>query len=351
MTNDVHRGYAKAVSARPHLAPALADLFDHLLVAVIRSSDASRAARLMEGILAGGFRAVEVTATTPGAFDLVRRFARPGLLLGIGTVTSAEHVDRAADAKATFVVSPHTDPNLVARARSSGLVAIPGAMTPTEILRAHAAGADTVKVFPVSAVGGPRFVRWVRGPLPDVPLWVSGDVALDEIPAYVDAGAALIGLTSALTANVGPDIIAAARARAEAALEARDRSRTKAPLLAVVTPRGRMDVHLDDIRNLPPESFCALEAVVAGRRGEAVRVRPLLAVNGMPGDGSARLTSTDGFSREVSVSELMTRGYLHFATGGVPLSNTEGGPLRLYIAGPGDQCDNVKGLRRIELLP
>ena len=330
----------------------LAALFDHLLVAVIRSTHADHATRLMEGVLAGGFRAVEVTATTPGAFDLVRRSARPDRVLGIGTVTKAEHVDRAAEAKAAFIVSPHTDPDLLARAGAAGLATIPGAMTPTEILRAHQVGADAVKVFPISAVGGPRFVRWLRGPLPDVPLWVSGNVSLDEIPAYVDAGVALVGLTSALTDDVGPDIRAGARARAERALELRDQSRDRAPLLAIVTPSGSVDISLDDIRNLPRDDFCALESVVTGRQGEAVRLQRLLTLDGMPSVGSARLTSADGFCREVPVDTLMTRGFLHYATGGVPLTGSDGGPLRLYLTGPGgDQCDNVKGLRRIDILP
>ena len=339
------------MSAENPRAATMATLFDHLLVGVIRSPHASRAADLMEGVLAGGFRAVEITATTPGAFDLVQRFARPDRVLGIGTVTSPEQVDRAASANASFIVSPHTDPDLVARARASGLVAIPGAMTPTEILRARTAGADAVKVFPVSAVGGPRFVRWLRGPLPDVPLWVSGNVDLDEIPAYVDAGVALIGLTSALTADVGPDVAAGAQARARRALELRDGSRTGAPLLAVVTPRGRVDIGLEDIRSLPADDFCALETIVNGRRGEAVRLRRLLAVDGMPGQGSIRLVSADGFSREVPVDALLARGFLHYATGGVPLTGSDGGPLRLYLTGPGDQCDNVKGLCRVEVLP
>lgn len=331
-------------------ASTLDALFDHVLVGVIRSDDERHAANLVEGVLAGGFRAVEITATTPGVFELIRRLTDPDLILGVGTVTSIEQIDRAANANARYIVSPHTDPDLIAHAHSVGLVSIPGAMTPTEILAARAAGADTVKVFPVSAVGGPGFVRWLRGPLPDVPLWVSGNVMVEEVPAYIDAGVSLIGLTSALTADAGPDAVQSARARARHALEMRDQASMKAPLLTVTTPEGRVEFSLTRIRDLPPEHQCPLDSVVQRRRGQAARLEPLLDAAGMPRAGTVRLTSTDGFHRDVAVDDLRSRGFLHYATDGAPLTEADGGPLRLYLKGPGDQCDNVKGLQHVEVL-
>ena len=337
------------MSAQEERDRTLAALTDHLLVGVIRSNEASHATALFEGVLQGGFRAVEITATTPEAFSLVRRHAQPNRLLGIGTVRSIEDIDRAIDAQACFVVSPHTDPHLIAHARSAGLITIPGAMTPTEIIQARAAGADAVKVFPVSAVGGPSFVRWLRGPLPDVPLWVSGNVSLDEISAFIDAGVSLIGLTSALTGVEGPDIQGQAQARAEQALAIRDRTRTGAPLLTVARAQREVQLNLSDIRKLPPEEFCPLETVVPGRTGHAVRLRHLLSIEGSTLTGTLRLTSVDGFTREVTAQDLVERGFLHFSTDGGPLTASDGGPLRLYIRGPQDRCDNVKGLCRIEV--
>lgn len=325
------------------------------LVGVVRSRDAARARAIFTGLLEGGLRALEVTANTPGAFELIAAHAerahRAGVVLGVGTVRTAAELDAAADAGARFVVSPHTDPARIAEAKQRGLVAIPGAFTPTEILAARAAGADFVKVFPVSAGGGAAYVRLLRGPLPDVPLWVSGDVRLDEIPGYLDAGASLLGLTSVL--DPGPqteDVLGAARARAGAALEALARAREGAPLLTIHAGGQAFSIGLKEIRRLPGAEHTALEAVVRGRRGAAVRMRRLLAAAGVPEQGNLRIVSTDGFSRELGAQAVYEQGFLHWATDGHPLEAAEGGPLRLYVVGGDDQCDNVKGLSEIHVL-
>lgn len=335
--------------------PTLQALLEATLVGVVRSRDGARAAEVFGGLLEGGLRALEVTATTPGAFDLVRthaeRAARAGVALGVGTIRTEAEVDAAADAGARFVVSPHTDADRIRQAKARGLVVIPGAFTPTEILAARAAGADVVKVFPVSAGGGPKLVRLLRGPLPDVPLWVSGDVRLDEVAAYVQAGVQLIGLTSVL--DPGPsaaDPRGAARARAGAALEALAKAKEDAPLLKVVTPRGVHEIGLREIRRLPGAEHTALEALVRGRRGAAVRLRVLLAAAGLPEGAKLELVSIDGFTRELDAVSLMQQGFLHWATDGHPLTPAEGGPLRLYVVGGDDQCDNLKGLSEIRII-
>jgi 2-dehydro-3-deoxyphosphogluconate aldolase/(4S)-4-hydroxy-2-oxoglutarate aldolase len=325
------------------------------LVGVIRARDEARARAAVEGLLEGGFRALEVTADTPGCASIIAELARRtrAVTLGVGTVTAPETVATARAAGASFVVSPHTDPELVRVASASGLVVIPGAFTPTEILHARRAGADFVKLFPVSAGGGPRFVRALRGPLPEVPLWVSGDVPRDEIGAYLAAGATLIGLTSALTADLEDLDAQAARdvvaERATQCLAAAAAARDEAVLLTLVAGAGRLQVDLRSLRRLPGTEHVSIEALVPNRRGHGVRVRRLLEHLGVERGARLRLRSQDGFEREVAASQLYDGGVIQYALDGRPLDAAEGGPLRLFIVDGSDQCDNVKGLARMEL--
>ena len=322
------------------------------LVGVVRDGDARRARLITEALLEAGLRAVEITTTTPGCFeilaDLARVAERAGAVLGAGTVRSAEHAAAARAAGAHFVVSPHTDPAVIAASLAQGLVSIPGAMTPTEIIAARSAGADVVKLFPISAVGGPKMLRLLRGPMPEVPCWVSGEVALEEIEAYVAAGASLVGLTGALTAELPDDVGAPIARRAARALELLARARDGGPLLTLAAG-GRMgSVGLKELRRLPGSEHTPLEAVLPGRRGHAVRARLLLQSVGIPPSARVRIASEDGFAREIGAQSLYDGGFIHFATDGHPLGRAEGGPLRLFIVGGGDVCDNVKALSRIE---
>jgi len=340
----------------PEASTTLAALYEATLVGVVRARDRNVAQQTLAGLLEGGLRAIEVTATTPGCFDLIReagpRAQRAGVVLGVGTVMTAAELQAAADAGAHFVVSPHSDPAQIAQARALGLVVIPGGFTATEIVAARAAGAHVVKVFPVSAGGGPALVRLLRGPLPNVPLWVSGDVGLDDIPGYLEAKVQLIGLTSVLQPSPdSEDVLADARARAGAALEALGRAKAGAPLLRLVAGARRFEVGLKEIRRLPGAEHTALESVVPGRQGNAVRLRVLLRSAGLDEAQNLRITSTDGFTRELPAQALYAGGLLHWATQGHALSRAEGGPLRLYIVGGDDQCDNVKGLCEIAQVP
>lgn len=311
------------------------------IVAVVRDKEASRAAELVEALLAAGIRALEVTAPTPGCFDLLKKHAGSGAVLGVGTVVEPIDVSRAAGAGAQFIVAPNFDPKIIAAAHDAGLVAIPGAMTPTEIYAAHKAGAEFVKIFPVSAIGGAKFVRLLRGPLPNIPLWVSGSVAIEEIPEYLDAGVKLIGLTNALTAG-DPAEIGERVARALAM----KKSRT---LLLIEGPAGRkIEVDSATLASLPASEHVALGELVPGRRGDAIRLRMLLERAGIPREASVEVESDDGaFKRTSPAAALYDGGLLHHATDGASLSREAGGPLRLYVAGGVSGCDNVKALARI----
>jgi 2-dehydro-3-deoxyphosphogluconate aldolase / (4S)-4-hydroxy-2-oxoglutarate aldolase len=314
-------------------------LAEAVIVAVVRDKDQGRAAAIVDALLSAGIRALEVTAPTPGCYEILRAHAGSNAVLGVGTVMDTIDLSRAKDAGARFVVSPIVDEEIIRKAREMGMVAIPGAMTPTEIVTAHRAGADFIKIFPISAVGGPKYVRLIRGPLPNVPFWVSGSVSIEEIPEYLDAGAKLLGLTTALTGD--PEKIGERVARALDALKAQSS-------LVIVGPAGRVELDVRELSKLPESEHVDLGSMFAGRLGNAVRLRSLLERAGVPRESEVDVESGDGaFKRSTSAALLYDGGVVHHATDGVPLSRDAGGPLRLYVAGGASGCDNVKALARI----
>jgi 2-dehydro-3-deoxyphosphogluconate aldolase/(4S)-4-hydroxy-2-oxoglutarate aldolase len=170
------------------------------VVAVIRMKDADRLGAVAAALGRGGVRAVEVTMTVPGAVGIIRELARTkgaGALVGAGTVLDAATAAAVIEAGADFVVSPVFDRDTVAACREAGVVVAPGAFTPTEIVAAWRAGADLVKVFPATSLG-PQFVRDVRGPLPEVRLMPTGGVTVENARDFLAAGAACVGLGTAL---------------------------------------------------------------------------------------------------------------------------------------------------------
>jgi 2-dehydro-3-deoxyphosphogluconate aldolase/(4S)-4-hydroxy-2-oxoglutarate aldolase len=191
------------------------------IVAVLRASDAGRFERVAEVLVEAGVTCVEFTLTSRGAVEALRRFAArmpAAVTLGAGTVLEPETADAAIDAGASYLVSPTVGLDVIGRARRRGVAALPGAFTPTEILRAWRAGADAVKLFPAS-VGGPAYLRAVKAPLPEVPLVPTGGVGLEEIGRYLDAGALAVGLGGSLVGDAGEGgDLGALRRRAEAAV-------------------------------------------------------------------------------------------------------------------------------------
>jgi 2-dehydro-3-deoxyphosphogluconate aldolase/(4S)-4-hydroxy-2-oxoglutarate aldolase len=174
-------------------------LEEEVAVAVLRGAEADRVFEVATTLVEGGVRVLEVTMTVPGAFELIRRLVRETeALVGAGSVRTADDVDRCVDAGARFIVSPACVPEMVRRAVERGVVVIPGAMTPTEILRAWDLGADMVKVFPAARLG-PTFLKDVHGPLPEIPLVPTGGLTGDNAGEYLDAGAALVCFGSWLT--------------------------------------------------------------------------------------------------------------------------------------------------------
>ena len=179
------------------------------VVAVARNLSADTVRGVADGLLRGGVRALELTLNEPEdrALDALRAAARHAegteLEIGAGTVLTIDAAQRALDAGATFLVSPHTDASLVEWAASRGVPCFPGAFTPTEILAAWRAGAAAAKLFPAS-VAGPSFVREFRGPFPHISLLPTGGVTAETAPDFIRAGAIAVGLGSWLIGDGEP---------------------------------------------------------------------------------------------------------------------------------------------------
>jgi 2-dehydro-3-deoxyphosphogluconate aldolase/(4S)-4-hydroxy-2-oxoglutarate aldolase len=164
------------------------------VVPVLRLASAELTDRAVGCLADAGFTTVEITMTTPGAVELIRQLAHSlglGFLVGAGTVLDQDTARRCVDAGARFLVSPCIVPEMTKVAHAAGCAALVGGFTPTEILTAHREEADIVKVFPAS-MGGPEYLRAVHAVFPDILLCPTGGVSLENMQAYLAAGAALV---------------------------------------------------------------------------------------------------------------------------------------------------------------
>jgi 2-dehydro-3-deoxyphosphogluconate aldolase/(4S)-4-hydroxy-2-oxoglutarate aldolase len=167
------------------------------IIPAIRTSDRSEAIRAAEAIRAGGIAIIEVSLAPPNALDVLDSIAvalSQSILIGAGTVVDAEGVRQAALAGARFIVTPGFSAEAVAKAKEFGLAIFAGAMTPTEVQTASAAGVDAVKLFPCFATGGARYLKALRGQYPKVEFIASGGIGLDNCEEYIRAGACAIGV-------------------------------------------------------------------------------------------------------------------------------------------------------------
>ena len=184
-------------SGRASIAKAIEELG---VVAVIRLKDPAKLRAVVDALADGGVRALEVTMTVPRAVEMIRELAPAlpeGFLLGAGTVTDVATARAVIDAGAMFVVGPVFRPDIIGACHERGVPAMPGCFSPTEILAAHEAGADIVKVFPATMLG-PQYIRDVRAPLPQLKLMPTGGVTLDNAGDWIRAGAVAVGIGSAL---------------------------------------------------------------------------------------------------------------------------------------------------------
>jgi 2-dehydro-3-deoxyphosphogluconate aldolase/(4S)-4-hydroxy-2-oxoglutarate aldolase len=171
------------------------------LIPVLRAKSSAQAHAVVRAMLKGGVTVVEVTMTVPGAVDLLKELKHEygdELLLGSGTVTTAEEAEETIAAGAEFVVSPSFHQSVLTRTHSMGKIAIPGSLTPTEVITAWRAGADYVKVFPCSAMGGASYLKSLLAPFPFLKLIPTGGVTLQTAEAFIQAGARALGVGSDL---------------------------------------------------------------------------------------------------------------------------------------------------------
>ena len=178
----------------------LKSLHETGLVPVLRAESVDKALALAEAIAAGGVNVLEVTMTVPGAIQVMRTLAekRPDILIGAGTVLDAETARMCILEGAHFVVSPALNLATIEMCHRYSIAVLPGALTPTEIVTAWQAGADVVKVFPASAMGGAKYLTALKGPLPQVEMIPTGGVSLATAAEFLAAGAFALGVGSDL---------------------------------------------------------------------------------------------------------------------------------------------------------
>ncbi|HZZ15183.1 MAG TPA: bifunctional 4-hydroxy-2-oxoglutarate aldolase/2-dehydro-3-deoxy-phosphogluconate aldolase [Candidatus Sulfotelmatobacter sp.] len=201
-----------------------------VLIPVLRAGSMQAGHALVDAMMAGGVTVVEVTMTVPNALTLLRELKqRHGdkLLLGSGTVTDAAQAEATIEEGAEFVVSPSLHLDVIAKTRELGRISIPGALTPTEVITAWRAGADYVKIFPCSAMGGASYLKSLLAPFPELRLIPTGGVTLQTAADFLKAGALALGVgtdlvNTAAIAEGKPEIVTnAARAYLEVIRAAR----------------------------------------------------------------------------------------------------------------------------------
>jgi len=170
------------------------------LLAVIRGPSEDLTIKMVDALVAGGVVGIEITYSTPNAESVVRKLKEKhgsNIVLGMGTVTEPSQAKTAMAAGANFLVSPVCEPVLVKAMVASGLATMAGALTPTEIFQSFKLGVDIIKIFPGSLTG-PKFIKAVHGPLPEIPMMPTGGVSKENIADWFAAGAVAVGAGSAM---------------------------------------------------------------------------------------------------------------------------------------------------------
>jgi 2-dehydro-3-deoxyphosphogluconate aldolase/(4S)-4-hydroxy-2-oxoglutarate aldolase len=203
------------------------------IVPVVRAATVEDATRAVEAICAGGIPIIEITMTVPNAVSVIRDVIREcgnTVLIGAGTVTTGEQAEQCIRAGAEFLVSPGLSTHVLAVAQACAKLAIPGALTPTELMLAQDSGATLIKIFPCGNVGGPKYLQSLKGPFPNTSLIPTGGVNASNAADYFAAGAFALGVggdlvnTSALRSGDLATITRAARELVQAVHEARELS-------------------------------------------------------------------------------------------------------------------------------
>lgn len=180
---------------------SIAEAFPNRLCGVLRTDDADAGFQACLTAMEGGVRTIEVAKTVPSCFEMIRGLIATTMgryPVGVGTVWDPGAVREAKDAGASFVVTPVLLPEVADACREEDILCVLGALTPTEVYQARLAGAALVKIFPITPVGGPRYIESLNGPMGGVPFWVSGGVPIEDIGAYLRLGVRAVGLSGSL---------------------------------------------------------------------------------------------------------------------------------------------------------
>lgn len=174
------------------------------IIAVVRAENSEQAFKIAEAVKAGGVQAIEITMTVPGAIDVIKELAKNyknnEILIGAGSVLDSETARACLLAGAEYIVSPCLDKDMITLCNSYQKVVIPGAMSVTEVHRAMQYGADVVKIFPATLFG-PKIIKAIKGPIPQVSLLPTGGVSLNNVHEWIEAGSFAVGVGGALTAG------------------------------------------------------------------------------------------------------------------------------------------------------
>ena len=218
------------------LEAAVERIHDVGIIPVVRASSVDEARRAVDAISSGGITIIEITMTVPDAANIIKQVVRQGgsnVLAGAGTVVTADQAKMCFDSGAEFLVSPGLSLPVLQVAASHQKLAIPGALTPTEVIAALDAGATLIKVFPCGSVGGPKYLKALRAPFPEPRFIPTGGVNLSNAAEYLAAGAFALGVgadlvdLAALRNNQPQKIIDAARALLEAVRTSRESKQSK----------------------------------------------------------------------------------------------------------------------------
>ncbi len=177
------------------------------IFSVIRLKDTSRIVKIVQAITDGGISIIEITLNSGNALEAIEEVSHkfPQCLVGAGTVIGRRDAENAITAGAKFLVSPHMDAKMIMIAHENDLVAMPGALTPTEIHQGQSAGADFIKIFPLAGIG-PSYIKALKGPFPNVSYVATNGVTLDNMQEYFDAGCTAIGLGSVLVSDTDTNV-------------------------------------------------------------------------------------------------------------------------------------------------
>ncbi|MFZ4877131.1 bifunctional 2-keto-4-hydroxyglutarate aldolase/2-keto-3-deoxy-6-phosphogluconate aldolase [Janthinobacterium sp. Mn2066] len=201
------------------------------MVGIVRAGSADIALGIAEACIAGGITALEVAFTTPGTLDVIRTLRQrhgDGVLLGAGTVLDPETARLAILAGAQFIISPGLNVDTIRLCQRYQVLAMPGVMTPTEIVTALEAGADIIKIFPAEMFG-PAYIKALGAPLPHAPLMPTGGVTVDNLGEWFASGALVVGIGSSLSGPGASGDFAAVEARARAFVAAMEKVRSTLP--------------------------------------------------------------------------------------------------------------------------